>query len=135
MQKFAATLCKKLYDNEVLEDSFFIEWHSKKMRMDKDSILFDRKAENAMRGLLAEFVGWLSSAAEYGEEDYGDEEGEESKASAAAKEENKGEATAETDAERAQRELVERQKKAQAEQMEKARAAAAESKSKAAAAQ
>jgi len=24
MQKFAATLCKKFYDNEVLDDSFFI---------------------------------------------------------------------------------------------------------------
>jgi len=76
--------------------------------MDKDSILVDRKAENAMRALLAEFVQWLSSAAEYGDEEYGDEEGEESKTTATAEEENKEEATAETDAERAQRELVER---------------------------
>ena len=59
MKKFAATLCKKFYDNEVLEDTFFIEWYSKKLRMDKDSILLDRNAENAMRTLLLEFIGWL----------------------------------------------------------------------------
>lgn len=64
--------------------------------MDKDSILFDRKAENAMRTLLVEFIGWLQSADEYGEEEYGDEVGEESKV--AAEEEEKKEEPAETDA-------------------------------------
>jgi len=74
MQKFAAVLCKKLYDNSVLEDSFFTSWHAKQMKMDRDCILFDRKAETTMRKLLAEFIGWLTSAEYDDEEAYGEEE-------------------------------------------------------------
>ena len=74
MQKFAASFCKKLYDNSILDDEFLIKWHSKKLRLDRNCILFDRSAENAMRRLLAEFITWLSSADYDAEEDYGDEE-------------------------------------------------------------
>jgi len=95
MQKFAAALCKKLYDNSVIEDSFFTAWHDKSMKLDRDCILHDRKAETAMRKLLAEFIGWLTSA-EYDEEEaYGEEE--ETKNGAANQEEEKEE-PAETDA-------------------------------------
>ena len=69
--------------------------------MDKDCALFDRRAENAMRPLLAEFIGWLTSAEYDDEEAYGaeGEEAEESKgiSDAATEEEKKGE-SAETDA-------------------------------------
>ena len=83
--------------------------------MDRDSILFDRKAENAMRPLLADFVKYLQEG-EYGEEEdgYGAEEEETKEASGAAAQQEEASA-AETDAQRAQRELIERQKKAQAE--------------------
>jgi len=94
--------------------------------MDRDCILFDRKAETTMRKLLAEFIGWLTSA-EYDEEEaYGEEEETKDSGAAADQEES-----TETDAQKAQRELIERQKAAQAEQMEKAKAAGAESKAKA----
>ena len=85
LQKFAATLCNKFYDNELLTDQFFVDWHAKKLRMDRDSILFDRKAENAMRPLLADFVKYLQEG-EYGEEEdgYGAEEEETKEASGAA---------------------------------------------------
>ena len=87
--------------------------------MDRDSVLFDRKAENAMRPLLADFVKYLQEG-EYGEEeDYGAEDAygaEETKdASGAAAKQEQEAATEETDTQRAQRELIERQKKAQAE--------------------
>ena len=126
MQKFAATLCKKFYDNELLDDQFFIEWHAKRLKLDRDCILFERKAESAIRPLLDEFIGWLNSA------DYDEEYDQEEESKGAEEEEEKKEAT-ETDAQRQQRELIERQKQAQAEQLAKAKSAAAESKAKAAA--
>jgi len=91
MQKFAASFCKKLYDNEVLDDDFLIKWHSKKLRLDKNCILFDRSAENAMRPLLAEFITWLSFADYDAEDDYGEEE------PTAAEEEKKEEEVVETE--------------------------------------
>ena len=122
-QKFAAALCKKLYDNSVIEDSVFVKWHAKQMKLDRDSKLYDRQAESAMRPLLNEFIQWLSSA-EYDEEaDYGEEE-----AGAGEEEEKKAE---ETEAERNQRELIEAQKQAQAAKLANAKAAGAEQKKKA----
>ena len=91
-QKFAAALCKKLYDNSVLEDEFFVKWHGKQAKLDRDSKLHDRQAESAMRPLLNEFVQWLTSA-EYDEEEaYGEEE------QAADAEEEKNEEAEETEA-------------------------------------
>ena len=73
-QKFAAALCKTLYDNSVLDDEFFTQWHSKQLKLDRDSKLYDRPAESAMRPLLNEFVQWLQSAEYDDEEGYGEEE-------------------------------------------------------------
>jgi len=84
-QNFAASLAKKLYDNSVIEDQLFIQWHAKHLRLDRDSKLYDRPAESAMRPLLNEFVQWLSNA-EYDEEQYGEE------AAADEEEEQKAEA-------------------------------------------
>lgn len=92
------------------------------MKLDRDSKLYDRPAESAMRPLLKEFVQWLSSA-DYDEEaDYGEE---------GAEEEEKKEEVVETDAERNQREMIEAQKRAQTEAMAAAKAAGAEQKKKA----
>ena len=115
-QKFAAALCKKLYDNSVVEDELFVKWHGKKLKLDRDCKLYDRSAENTMRPLLNDFIAWLSSA-EYDEEEaYGEEEG-------AAEEEEKKEEAEETEAQRNQRLLVEAQKRAQEEQLAAALAA------------
>jgi len=64
--------------------------------MDKDCVLFDRKAENAMRPLLADFIGWLTSAEYDDEEAYG-AEGDDAYGAEGAEEEKK-EQPAETDA-------------------------------------
>ena len=123
-QKFAAALCKKLYDNSVIEDQMFIKWHAKQMKLDRDSKLHDRQAESAMRPLLNEFIQWLSSAEYDDEQDYGEEE-------AAGEEQEETKQVEETEAERNQRELIEAQKKAQAEKLASAKAAGAEQKKKA----
>lgn len=124
MQKFAATLCKKLYDNSILDDEFFTMWHSKKMKLDKDSKLHDRPAESQMRPLLNDFIQWLSSG-DYDEETgYGEEE----EPAAAEEEEEKKEEVDETEDQKNQRLLIEAQKKAQAEQLAAAKAAGANKK-------
>ena len=63
----ASELCMILYNESVIEDQFFINWHAKKLKTDRDSQMYDHKAEKAMRSLLNEFVEWLQSA-EYDEE-------------------------------------------------------------------
>ena len=102
----------------MLEDQLFVQWHSKAIRLDRDSKLYDRSAESAMRPLLKDFINWLSSA-EYDEEEaYGEEE-----AGAGEEEETKDE---ETEAQRNQRELVEAQKRAQTEMLAAAKASGEE---------
>lgn len=105
-QGSAAALCKKLYDNSIIEDSLFTGWHTKSVKLNRDCIMYDRKAESTMRPILAEFITWLSSAeyddeGAYGEEAYGEET-----TGAAEEEEKKGEDN-ETDVEKNQRLLVE----------------------------
>ena len=46
---YAGTFCKLLYDNEVFEESFFINWYNKKIKLDKSSIMYERKAEREFR--------------------------------------------------------------------------------------
>ena len=94
-QKFAATVCNILYDNSIIEDQFFIKWHAKQLKLDRDSKMFDKRGESAMRALLTDFIGYLSNS-EYGEEEdgYGEEEGGDE----AATEETKAEEPAETEA-------------------------------------
>lgn len=90
-QKFVMPLCKKLYDNSILDDEFFTKWHAKKLKLDRSSALYDRSAESAMRELITDFVNWLQNA-EYDEEAaYGEEDGE-------AEEETKAEEPEETEA-------------------------------------
>jgi hypothetical protein len=60
MRAQAPTLCKTLYDNNVLSDVFFTQWYEQKLKLDKTSCLYDRKAEKELRAVLGEFVQWLS---------------------------------------------------------------------------
>lgn len=104
-QKQAPALALYLYNSSVLADSLFIEWHSKKTKLDRGCVLSDVKAEKTMRGLLEEFVTYLSSA-EYDEEgDYGDYGAEETKTEPAA-------TPKESEEERNQREMIEAMQKA-----------------------
>ena len=106
------------YNESMIEDQFFIKWHGRKARTDKESDLYDHKAEKVMRGLLDEFVQWLQSDAEYDEEvDYGEEEKKDDDDQVAAPQE--------TEEQKQQRLLIEAQKKAQQELLSKAKGAAA----------
>lgn len=67
LQKQAPALCLELYNNSVISDQFFTSWYEKKMKLDRDTVLSDVKAERVMRGLLTEFIEFLKSA-EYGDE-------------------------------------------------------------------
>ena len=46
---YAGTFCKVLYDNEVFEESFFINWYNRKIKLDKNSAMYDRKAEKSFK--------------------------------------------------------------------------------------
>lgn len=56
MGKFAPTFMKLLYDEEVYSDEFLIKWFNKKRKLDKASVLYNRKAEKAFRGLIEKFI-------------------------------------------------------------------------------
>jgi len=98
-KKFASSFCKLLYDTSVYTDEFFTSWHSSELRLDKNCILYDRKAEKQFRGLIDDFVEWL----QYGEE----EDPAENKNEVDDEEEPEQEAKEETEAQRNQRELIE----------------------------
>lgn len=92
-----------------------IGWYNNTIKSDKKCALYDRKSEKVFRPLIQTFVDWLQSAeydeeAEYGAEETGDNEIEVK--------------VEESDAAKAQRLMVEAQKKAQI-------AAAADSKQRA----
>lgn len=46
---YAGTFCKVLYDNEVFDEKFFINWFNRKIKLDKKSAMYDRKAEKAFK--------------------------------------------------------------------------------------
>lgn len=94
-----------LYEQSIFSDEFIIKWQTNEIKSDKKCVLYDRKVEKAFRPLLEEFVQWLQSA-EYGAEEdgYGQEEEKEA--------EVKAEEPEETEAQKQQRLLIEKQKKA-----------------------
>ena len=47
---------KLLYDHEVFSDELLIKWHAKKLKLDKASIMYDRKAERSFRKEIAVFI-------------------------------------------------------------------------------
>ena len=57
-------MCKHLYDTSVYTDEFFTNWHGGE-KLDKNCILYDRKAEKAFKALINDFIEWL----QYGEEE------------------------------------------------------------------
>jgi hypothetical protein len=59
MQKFAPTFMKLLYDQEVFSEEFMIKWFNRKLKLDKNCALYDRKAEKQYRTLIEGFINWL----------------------------------------------------------------------------
>ena len=69
-KKLAGTFCKVLYDRKVFSDEFLNSWHDGSIKLDKNTKLYDRKADKAFKAEVAPFIEWL----QYGEEDDGEEE-------------------------------------------------------------
>ena len=46
---YSGTFCKLLFDQEVFNEKFFIQWFNKKIKLDKKSIMYDRKAEKQFK--------------------------------------------------------------------------------------
>lgn len=36
---------KKLVDDNIINEKFLLQWYDKEIRLDKDSLLYDKKAE------------------------------------------------------------------------------------------
>ena len=49
MGVYAPTFMKKLYDEEILGEEFLLSWFNRKRKLDKNSILYDRKAEKIFK--------------------------------------------------------------------------------------
>ena len=59
LSKFAATFMKKLVDENILSEKFLLNWFDKTIRLDKDSALYDKKAEKKFRDLIESFIEWM----------------------------------------------------------------------------
>ena len=59
MGKYAPTFMKKMVDESILSEKFLLEWFDKTIRLDKDSQLYDKKAEKKFRDLIEKFIEWL----------------------------------------------------------------------------
>jgi hypothetical protein len=59
LNKYAPTFMKKLVDEDIISDKTLIAWYDKEMRLDKDSLLYDKKAERHFREMIEQFIEWL----------------------------------------------------------------------------
>ena len=50
LKKLAGTFCKVLYDRKVYTEEWFCSWHAGEAKLDKNTKLYDRKAEKAFKG-------------------------------------------------------------------------------------
>ena len=50
---------KMLVDEDIISDKTLIAWYDKEMRLDKDSLLYDKKAERHFRDMIEQFIEWL----------------------------------------------------------------------------
>lgn len=62
MGKYAPTFMKLLVDENVINEKFLLDWFDKNVRLDKDSLMYDKKAEKKFRDLIEQFVEWLKNA-------------------------------------------------------------------------
>ena len=121
LSRFSATFLKKLLDNNTISEQFIQEWFDKTHRLDKDSMLYDKKAEKKFRDLVTDFVEWMK-AAETEEVDSATLEAAQKTTGTAEDDDDDDEKTKdtkETDQQRKQRLAIEKQARAQQELLEK----------------
>jgi len=59
LSRFSATFLKKLLDKNVISEKFLQDWFDKTIRLDKDSDLYDKKAEKKFRDNITDFITWM----------------------------------------------------------------------------
>ena len=59
LTKYAPSFMKKLVDEDIISDTTLIQWFDKEIRLDKDSMLYDKKAERHFREMIESFIEWL----------------------------------------------------------------------------
>lgn len=62
LSRFGPTFLKKLLDKNTISEKFIQDWFDKTIRLDKDSMLYDKKAEKKFRDLVTDFVNWMKTA-------------------------------------------------------------------------
>ena len=116
---------KKLIEESVISEKFLHEWDDKTIRLDKDSSMYDKRAEKKFRDLLQDCITWFKTVEmEVGGEDSDDKN--EDKEEAAEEEEAADEDAPkqETAGQKKQKEMIEKERLAQAAALEKHRAKA-----------
>lgn len=141
LDKYAQTFMKKLVDENILSEKFVIDWFDKAIRLDKDSKIYDKKAEKKFRDLIEKFVEWLKVASSDSGESSSDDEEEAKETKEAPEEEEPVEdsltpakSEAQLRAEAKQKEQIEKMKAQQAEALARQKAKNAEEEEKQAAA-
>lgn len=59
LNKYAPTFMKNLVDEEVIAEKFLLDWYDKEIRLDKTSLLYDKKTEKSFRSLIEKYIEWL----------------------------------------------------------------------------
>lgn len=118
LDKYAPTFMKNLVDENIIAEKFLLKWYDKEVRLDKKSFLYDKKAEKTFRELIQKYIDWLKNQSS-GSDSSSSSDEKETKAQAQPEEEEEKDAAQstpveETEAQRKQRELIEKQRKAQA---------------------
>jgi hypothetical protein len=106
---------KKLIDNNIIGDKWILEWYDQNKRLDKESMLYSKKSERKFRELLIDFVDWVKTAETENAETSADETTQGKTVDDDDDEDDqikeKGSKAPETDAQRKQREAIEKQRK------------------------
>jgi len=107
LQKEAPSLMQYMVTQKYLSKDFLLAWNSKKQKLDKSCMLYDKKAEKKFKAVLVKFMEWLEEMESSSDDD-----------SSSGEEEAKGEETKkqETDLERKKREQMELIRQQQEEQ-------------------
>lgn len=106
MSKYASTFMKKLVDEKVLRADFLISWYDKNERLDKESMMYDKKAERKFRELNEAFFEWLRKEAEASGDDESESEEENKQVEEVKATEEDKKPKQDTEKEKKQREII-----------------------------
>jgi len=98
---------KKLVDEKVLRADFLISWYDKIERLDKESMMYDKKSERKFRELNEPFFEWLRKENEQsGEDSESEEENKQVEEENKATVEEEKKPKQDTEKEKKQREII-----------------------------